>query len=256
MSQGAAPAVRTSTCSHFDLLEPPGSCRAHLVVLPHAGGSAGHYRFVRGLLPDSTRVAIFRYPGRERRIADSFAPSIDALADEISAAIMTCGLQNPMILGHSMGSLVGYEVSRRLSESEDFIPRALIASGRGPATSPTTSSVHTWDDDQLAEHLYQLGATPAGLLDSRETREIFLPPVREDYRLVETYRPATAPALTVPIHGFAGDADPTISVAEVAAWAEMTESDFTLTVFRGKHFFLQQDTETARDTLHSLLTEN
>jgi pyochelin biosynthetic protein PchC len=254
MSQGAASVTSSSTCPRLEILETRSTSRRNLVVLPHAGGSAGHYRFLQHLLPDSTRIAIARYPGRERRIAAPFAPSIEALADEISTAVMECGLHRPMILGHSMGSLVGYEVSRRLCENGEFAPPALIASGRGPVTSPTQSTVHTWDDDRLAEHLYDLGATPAGLLDSPEAREVFLPPVREDYRLVETYRPATATPLPMPVHGFAGSSDPTVSVGEVASWAEMTASAFTLTVFHGEHFFLQQDVETARGAFHRLLT--
>ncbi|MFV0535709.1 MAG: thioesterase II family protein [Cumulibacter sp.] len=225
----------------------------HLVVLPHAGGSASQYRFLRDLIPSSVRLSVARYPGRERRINTPFASSLYELADELAAAIMAAELHRPTILGHSMGSVLGYEVARRLMKTEEYRPALLICSGRGPAFAPVTSDLHTWSDDRLVEHVYTLGATPAGLLDSADARNAFLPPIRNDYRLVETYQPDSTPALPIDIHGFAGSADRTVSVDQVAECARLTTARFDLTVFRGGHFFLGEDSGTTQHTLAKLL---
>ena len=205
-------------------------------MLPHAGGSPGQYRFLRDHVPATTRLAIARYPGREKRLGEPFAPSLGHLADEVATASSASGLRRPVILGHSMGGLLAVEVARRL-----LPPPAVVISGRGPATTADGTQIHTRGDDELVARIYALGATPVGLLDPPDARALFLPPVRDDYRLVETYVPTSTEPLPIPVHCFAGDDDPTVAVDEVAACAELTTERFDLTVFPGGHFFLSEN---------------
>lgn len=59
----------------LDLIDPGGQIRGDLLVLPHAGGAPGQYRFLREHVPATTRLAIARYPGREKRLGEPFALS-------------------------------------------------------------------------------------------------------------------------------------------------------------------------------------
>lgn len=237
------------------LLEPPGPASCTLLVLPHAGGSPGLYRFLRGVVPGSTRIAIARYPGREKRMSEPFVDSLPDLAEEISAAVAATALRNPVILGHSMGGLLAIEVARLLLPDAALTPPAVIISGRGPVSPLPTRPTHTLSDEEFIDHLYALGTTPAGLFDSPDARALFLPPVRDDYRLVETYtRSSTAP-LPVPIHCFAGENDPTVTVEQVAGLAELSTQRFDLTVFPGGHFFLTENLPTVGAALTRILEQ-
>ena len=224
----------------LDLIDPGGQVRGDLLVLPHAGGSPGQYRFLRDHVPATTRLAIARYPGREKRLGEPFAPSLGHLADEVATASTASGLRRPVILGHSMGGLLAVEVARQLLPDPDLSPPAVIISGRGPATTETGMQIHTRGDDELVDQIYALAATPVGLRDTPDARALFLPPVRDDYRLVETYVPTSTEPLPIPVQCFAGDDDPTVAVDEVAACAELTTERFDLTVFPGGHFFISE----------------
>lgn len=184
-------ATRPAPHPALDLLHPDGPVTGDLLVLPHAGGSPGQYRFLRDQVPAGTRLAIARYPGREKRLGEPFAPTLGHLADEIATAAAGSGIRHPVVFGHSMGGLLAVEVARRLLPDPSLMPSAVVISGRGPAGETTEPTIHTRGDDELVEQIYALGATPPGLLDAPDTRALFLPPVRDDYRLVETYTPSS-----------------------------------------------------------------
>jgi pyochelin biosynthetic protein PchC len=160
----------------------------------------------------------------------------DAVAD--AAGILT---DRPVaFFGHSMGAAVAYEVTRRLELRAPGAVRALFVSGRpAPEIQRTTrSAVHLRGDDGLADEVAVLGGTDADVLAHPELRAHVLPVLRNDFRLIETYRPARAGPLDVPVVALTGDADPRMEVAHAAAWAAETTRAFRLAVFGGGHFYL------------------
>jgi pyochelin biosynthesis protein PchC len=60
---------------------------ASLICFPHAGGSARYYFPLMGSL-NSMDVTVVQYPGRDDRRFESPIPSIAALADEVTQAIL------------------------------------------------------------------------------------------------------------------------------------------------------------------------
>jgi surfactin synthase thioesterase subunit len=220
-----------------------------LVCFPHAGGSAAFYRPWHGGLPDQVELHAVQYPGRGERRTAPLVDDVRTMAGHIVDDLAPL-LDRPLALfGHSMGAFIAYEAARLLDERGEP-PVQLFVSGQiAPRTpddarddaAPARRRAFTAadaDDEELVRHLERLGGTETELLADPEMRQIFLPYIRNDFRMLQSYRPAVSPPLTVPITALTGADDPMATPALAARWRDLTSSHFALEVFPGGHFFL------------------
>lgn len=143
------------------------------------------------------------------------------------------------LLGHSLGAIVAYELARCFTADGDA-PARLLVSGRRPPGEPAAHSpLHRLADADFLAAIGMLGGTPDDVIASRELIELFLPALRADFELNETYRPLAGPALTCPVSALTGDADPEVSPQAMSRWREKTSGPCSLRVFPGGHFYLK-----------------
>ncbi|MFF8299801.1 thioesterase II family protein [Streptomyces globisporus] len=83
-------------------------------------------------------------------------------------------------------------------------------------------------------------ATRLDLLDDAPLVRTFLPMIRNDYRLSETYRPSPGAGLRTPVIVLYGDQDPEITAAEAQGWREVTDAGCAFRTFEGGHFYLDE----------------
>lgn len=83
---------------------------------------------------------------------------------------------------------------------------------------------------------------------------MLLGPIRDDYRLVETYRLEPVPLLAADITTFAGLDDPTVETSDVRAWQKMTRGRYRSEVFPGGHFFPAENTGTFHAALDRVMS--
>ncbi|MFG2421481.1 thioesterase II family protein [Streptomyces sp. NPDC048448] len=217
--------------------EPPASVR--LFCFPFAGGSASYFRPLAALLGSGIEVLAIQYPGRQDRRGEVVVDDIQRLADQVCDAVSPWLDQPFAFFGHSMGSVVAFEVTRRLAVRHGPQPLALFASGRRAPSVHRSELTRRKNDAGRVAELRSLAGTEAAVLDDGELVQMFLPAVRGDYRAIETYRgPSANAVLDVPITVMVGDQDPRVTVAEAAAWRDHTTGDFTLQIFPGGHFCL------------------
>lgn len=220
-----------------------------VVCFPHAGGSAAFYRPWHQGLPSRVELHAVQYPGRgERRTAPPVG-DVRTMAGHIVDDLAPL-LDRPLALfGHSMGAFIAYEAARILDE-RGAPPVHLFVSGQtapeAPGDAPTgtvqpnsrpDAGIADAEDEELVRHLERLGGTEAELLADPEMREIFLPYIRNDFRMLHSYRPTVGPPLTTPITALTGAEDPVATPALAAEWRDVTSSHFALEVFPGGHFF-------------------
>ena len=119
---------------------PPARTPAvRLFCLPYVGGAASVYEPWRGAFGDDVEVCPVELPGHQTRLREPAFTHVDALVDALASALVD-ELDVPYALfGHSLGSLVAFELARELRRRGVGEPRALLVSG-GPA--PALPRVH------------------------------------------------------------------------------------------------------------------
>jgi surfactin synthase thioesterase subunit len=211
-----------------------------LFCFAHAGGGAQFYRPWRERLGPEVGVLAAVLPGRESRIRERPIDRFEELLPRVFAAVAPFADRPFAVFGHSLGALVGYEVARLFGDSPVGAPARLFVSGRRPPHLPgRLRPRHTMADGDLLGLLDGLGGTPSGLLTRPEVAELFLPSLRADFQLNETYRHRPQPVLACPVSALTGRADPEVDRAEMAQWAVVTSREFRMRTFAGGHFYLQ-----------------
>jgi pyochelin biosynthetic protein PchC len=192
------------------------------------------------LVPPEVELVSVQYPGRLDRIHDHAISDMDTMADAVTEVLLPHAGRSLALFGHSMGAALGFEVAKRLSGNPRTRPAGLFVSGYPAPARRRVTAFHRSSDSVLIEELNRLGAIDETLLEDRDLLAPFLPPLRSDYQIVETYCPAAESPLTVPITALVGEDDDETPEAAVRAWQELTEGEFRLIRFPGGHFFLNE----------------
>uniref|UniRef100_A0AAU3GVM0 Alpha/beta fold hydrolase n=1 Tax=Streptomyces sp. NBC_01401 TaxID=2903854 RepID=A0AAU3GVM0_9ACTN len=218
---------------------PAPDARVRLVCLPHAGGAASYWYPLSAAEAPEIEVLAVQYPGRQDRYREPCLTTIEALADQVTEALLPHRNRPIALLGHSMGAVIGFEVARRL-EALGTLPVALFASGRRAPSRHRDEDVHLRGVDGIVAELRTMGGTDPQTLQDAEMLRMIVPTVRADYNAVENYSFQPGPPLSCPVHAMVGDSDNNVTLEDAEAWREHTTGGSELHVFSGGHFYLNQ----------------
>ena len=191
-------------------------------------------------LPADVEVCPIQFPGRGTRLLEppylQLSPLVGALAEALRPL-----LDKPFALfGHSLGSLVSFELARQLRENHRARPvRLFVSAGPAPQIPHRGLPIHNLPEKQFAAELRRLNGTPGELLDHKELMDIVMPSLRADFALYESYRYLSGPPLNCPISTFGGLSDQRVNHGDLEAWRDQTTVSFSIRMFPGDHFFLK-----------------
>ncbi|WP_025844482.1 thioesterase II family protein [Brevibacillus agri] len=225
------------------LAKPDPADKIRLFCFPFAGGGASIYRGWGEELPAGAGVYPIQLPGRENRLMESAIRDMDALVEGICEAIHPY-LDRPFFLfGYSLGTKIAFELARAVRRKWQLAPRGLlVAAGRAPHI-PEPRPLYHLPEEEFVRELRRFSGTPEAILQSKELMELFMPLLRADFTLDDTYRFTEEAPLECPISAFCGTRDPEASEEEMAAWARHTRGAFALDMIEGEHFFLNSNRE-------------
>lgn len=232
--------MRSAVSKNAWIAEFPASdaAKSTLICFPHAGGSTSYFfPWSTALAPD-IRVLGVQYPGRQERRHDPPPASLGEMVDQIVDAVESLQVDRFTFFGHSMGAVLAYEVSRRLLGCG---PEHLVLSGRRAPGDQHGNQFHSYSDSELVAETKRLGGPSSSLLDDQEMCEIFLPMIRQDYRIIEEYKHLSGPMLDCPMTVLVGDMDPRVTPREADGWRAYTRGYFQIYVRPGGHFFLENN---------------
>ncbi|HNT76901.1 MAG TPA: thioesterase domain-containing protein [Anaerolineae bacterium] len=220
--------------------QPTSSARVRLFCFPYAGGGASAYYPWVNNVPQGVEVCPIQFPGRQGRREESpfdrMAPLLNALAPAIRPY-----LDMPYVFfGHSLGAKISFELARHLREQGDPMPVHLFFSGsNAPNIASASPPLHALPEAEFVETLRHFKGTPEALLQNAALLQLFLPVLRADITLHETYRYVPGEPFDCPIAVFGGQEDDEVTRENLAAWHSQTQGTFILRMFPGDHFFLR-----------------
>jgi len=223
--------------------KPNPAARLRLVCFPYAGGSASIYREWPAALSPEVEVVAIQLPGRGNRFMDKPVGELDAIIEPMLAALIPYLGDKPFVLfGHSMGAMLAYESAKRL---EAVLPGSLkhlfVSAFRAVWLPRTDKGRYLLSNDELKEELRRLNGTPEALLQNDDLMELYLPTIRADMQLCDTYAYEDNPPLACGLTAFGGIADSDIPKDDLQAWKSQTGEAFELHMLTGDHFFIHSE---------------
>lgn len=179
--------------------------------------------------------------GRGKRFQEPLYQNVNSAVDDVFHLIKGEIATMPYaFLGHSMGSMIAYELTRKIRAHQLPLPLHLFISGRRPPhlEKPGRKKYHLMNDADFRKEVISLGGTPPDFFDHPELLELFLPVLKNDFKLAEEDRhEGTIHTVDVDITVLSGKADDLAS-AECDKWKLYTTRQCVTHYFEGGHFFL------------------
>jgi surfactin synthase thioesterase subunit len=212
-----------------------------LFCLPFAGGGASTFHGWARVFPADVEIRAVQLPGREARMAEPRITDALALAGRVADAV-EWQLDRPYALfGYSMGALLAFEAARELRRRSFPAPlRLFVAAFRAPQLPASFPPLGRLPPELLLQAVRERYQPPEEALSVPELRDLLLPVLRDDIALIDDYTYHDEAPLDCDIDAYAGERDHSVPPDAVAKWREQTTGAFSLTLFAGGHFFLQQ----------------
>jgi medium-chain acyl-[acyl-carrier-protein] hydrolase len=220
-------------------MPPAVEGRLRLFCFPHAGGGASFFRDWPHQLPAGVEVWAVQPPGREERCHEPPFTRLSLLVGALVTALRPHLIPPYVFFGHSMGSLVAFELARELQALGWAEPAHLVVSGhRAPTRERSPGLLAPDSDGHLRARLQAYQGTPAELLANDDFVQFLLPTLRADLTVCREYHYEPEPSLTCPLTALGGDGDPEVGVDDLRAWGDVAGGPFAAHTFPGGHFYL------------------
>jgi len=161
-----------------------------IYFLPHAGAIGSNYFIYRNALVQAGfEVILHDYCGHGSRYADPFSPSLQDEARNFADLYRTSLMQDEYaIFGHSLGASIAYEI-RLLIQNDGLPPPRImyLSSGVPPYCYAGEKKLSGIDKKSFDDYLIKSGITPKSVLENKDLYDFFIPILRKDFALLETY---------------------------------------------------------------------
>ncbi len=219
--------------------------KTNLYVLPYAGGSSTLYmKWARYLNKDIELIPI-ELPGRGKRINELLLVNFDEMLQDIthsiSEQISSDGDSRYAIFGYSMGSLLGYELYYQIEKKKLPLPKHMFFSAMEAPHLLKNELIHTLSNEQLCNKIATLGGTTQQFFESKELLEFFLPIIRADFSVIDSYLfIPKAKKINCDISILYSQDDVETKVENVQEWKDYSNKECSFHSFSDGHFFINK----------------
>jgi medium-chain acyl-[acyl-carrier-protein] hydrolase len=227
-----------------------------LYTIPYSGSSATLYLKWKPLLHSDIELIPLEFPGRGKRFGASLCGSMPELIEDLYQCLEGQLDDCPYaIYGHSLGGLAAYELSLLLMEKGHRLPAHLFLSACNPPHEKYgRAQLHLLPDGPFLEEIIKLGGTPREAQESAELMKLFVPIIKADYKIYETYVGRDEPVrLPVDFTVLQGKSDPLMSPQKGQEWNRYSGRQFNQKVLDGGHFFIHESQDEVISAIHNAL---
>ncbi|MCP3742352.1 thioesterase II family protein [Rossellomorea sp. BNER] len=230
--------------------------KVKLFCIPFAGGSAVIYSKWKKWMAHSIEVNEVELAGRGRRMNEPLIENMEEMVEDIYDSIKNYITEPYSIFGHSMGGLLTYELCHKLQKEGYPAPVHVFVSGRkAPQLKARKKLIHSLPDQEFITEILKYDGMDKNIFENKELANIFLPILKADFKLIETYK-FNPPfnLLKSNISVFHGMDDKTVDVEELSLWSEVTKKESKIYTFPGGHFFINEYPEQVVNKINETLS--
>lgn len=140
-----------------------------------------------------------------------------------------------------MGAYIAYEAVQILNKLNDNRLVHLFVSGKGAPNLTKKEFISDWSDEELIKKIDELGGLHNRLKNNRELLNVFIPVIRNDYRIIETYNHNIKNKIETKMTVISGKYDESISMQEILGWKEYSHKEVDIFQINGGHFFINEN---------------
>ncbi|NLD47761.1 MAG: thioesterase, partial [Clostridiaceae bacterium] len=231
--------------------------KINLFCIPYAGGSATSlYKKWNNLLGSAIEVIPVELPGRGARINEPLLYNYEEVVNDIYSSISNLiDSGKPYALfGYSMGSWLSYELAHKIMENGQKAPiHAFFAAKEAPHVEREGKDTHKLGNDEFINEVIKYGGMTDEFLKHEELLELFLPILRADYEVSETYRYTPGrQKLDCDITIFNGEKDH-FNIYQISEWRNQTNRSCKIFNFNDGHFFIDSCLESMINIINATL---
>lgn len=214
-----------------------------LFCLPYAGGSSVAYYKWKHLLKHDIKLEPVELKGRGSRYNEELYSDFEEAVNDIYMNIKDKIIEDEYaIFGHSMGSLLAFELCHKIIENNGKIPKHIFFSGyKAPHCQRKKRILHKLPDAEFMNEVIKLGGTPIEVIENKELYNLVIPILRSDFKMLETYKYIERnKAIECDITILNGREDKLTS-DELNEWKRHSSKNTNIITFEGDHFFINKN---------------
>jgi len=226
-----------------------------LFCLPYAGGSETIYYQWRNYLHPSIHLVPIELKGRGKRFSEIFYKNLEEAVDDIFENIRDKIVSDDYaIYGHSMGSLLAYELYYKINQMRMKTPKHIFFSGyKAPSIIREREKTYTLPDYDFMRKVVDMGGTPEELMNNQELFQIFVPIIRNDFKILENYMYNERENKIACDVSILNGKEDSINLEEILEWKNHVCKRFKVYNFEGNHFFIHNNVENITNIINATL---
>jgi medium-chain acyl-[acyl-carrier-protein] hydrolase len=211
-----------------------------LFCFHHGGGSASTFREWQKDLIGIADLKAIQLPGRETRFSEPLLYNSYQVIEGLCSNFKQYTDKPFILLGQSIGALIAFEFIIALRKRGIVQPNHLIVSAaKSPQVPLKRKPLSYLPDLKFIEELKKYNGIPISLIDNEELLSLYLPAIRADFRIAESYQYTNKEPLNCPITALGGLSDNTFNGEDLLKWEQQTTCSFKYHFLPGDHFFIK-----------------
>ena len=228
-----------------------------LFCIPYSGGMAGiYYKWKSSLLPEIKLFPV-EAAGHGQRIREDFYEDVAAAAEDFSDRIFRelQGNEPYAIFGHSLGALLAFETYYALKRKGVHEPEHIFFSGRmSPDDLSERTEYYKLPEEEFMEVVASYGGNTGEIMQNRELLDVFVPILRADFRLGETYEymPHNE-KIMCDMTVVNGKDDLSVMICDLERWGPHAGKKYDCKCVKGGHFYIIENVEETVSIINNIL---